>query len=137
MITPTFSSTITLYHKWTRLCEETNRNVTSWVRFVLRDCYFGMQDVETLSDTTLNQASSYTARIPQNADYVEHYEGTGFAVSPEDIVVKGEVEDEVRDEQGRRPSDLLKKYKPFCFTVQTFTDNTKIPNGAHYKVTGA
>lgn len=136
MITPAFSDTITLYHKWTRLNPETNKNETSWVRFVLKDCCFVMQDVKTLSDMTLKQASSYTVRIPQNDDFVEYYAGTGFSVAPDDIVIKGEVNDEVREEQGYRTSDLLKKYKPFCFTVKTFADDTKIQNGAHYKITG-
>lgn len=137
MINPTFQDTITLYHQHRHLDETTKRNVTEWVRMVLTDCYFGTQNVETLNGNTLSQASSYTVRIPKNDAYTEQYNGVGFSVAPGDIIVKGEVLDEISSISGVTASDVLNKYKPNSFTVRTFSDNTKIPHAAHYKVTGA
>jgi len=129
VINPTFSDVLTVYHQQKQLDAETNRNITKWIRSVFNECYFGVSNVESLNGTTLSQASSYIARIP--------YKGKALEIAPGDIVVLGSVNDEVIDAQGKRTTDLIAKYKPNCFTVRTFKDNTKIIHSAHYKLIGA
>ena len=68
------------------------------------------------------------AKIPHN--------GVAINVAPGDIVVKGKVADAIEDVRDKRANDLLNKYKPDCFTVRTVSANTKIPEDAHYKLTG-
>lgn len=129
MINPTFSNTVTHYHQKKTFNEQTKRTETEWVRNVYKECYFGSNDVENIQGNTLSQASSYIARIP--------FDGTKKAFISGDIIVLGEVIDEIGDIQGQRATDLIAKYKPDCFTVRTISDNTKITYGAHYKLTGA
>ncbi len=128
MIDPTFCDSITLYHQHRYRDEEKKRNVTEWIRSVHNECYFGTQNVQALNGTTLSMASSYICKIPFAID---------LNIAPGDIIVKGNVTDVISDVQGQRTTDLLAKYKPDCFTVRTVAANTKIPEDAHYKLTGA
>lgn len=128
MINPTFTDTITLYHQHKELDESTKRILTKWARNVFKECYFGTREAESVTGTTLSLASAYTARIP--------YNGNEVACAPGDVIVHGEVFDEVEDVSGKRVSDLLAKYKPNAFTVRTVAENTKMLQGAHYKLTG-
>ncbi len=128
MINPTFSDVITLYHQSCEVDEQTKRTVTKWSKRVFKDCYFGTREAESVNGTTLSLASSYVVRIPHN--------GLKVVCAPGDIVVYGSVEDIVDDVAGQRVSDLLAKYKPNAFTVRAVSYNTKIPCGAHYKLSG-
>ena len=128
MIDPTFNTTVTLYHQHKHLDETSKKNVTEWIRTVYKECYYGTQKAEDLNGNTLSQASSYVVKIP--------YNGTELNILPGDIIVKGVADDIIADVQGYRATDLINKYKPDCFTVRTSSDNTKIEEDAHYKVTG-
>ena len=129
MINPTFVSTVTHYGQKKEVDSTTNRNVIKWERKCYKNCYFGVNSVESLSGNTLSQASSYTVRIPFSGEELEFNSG--------DIIVLGEVTDDVDNTTGNRTSDLIAKYKPDCFTVRTVSDNTKLSHGAHFKLTGA
>jgi len=137
VINPTFCDVLTVYHQV---------KPNEWVRSVHKECYFGVNNVENLNGTTLSQASSYIARIPYLG------EENALQIASGDIVVLGEINDVISDEKGKRPNDLIAKYKPNCFAVRTFKDNTKIfknktnsimqlnhysKNGCHYKLIGA
>lgn len=126
MINPTFKDTVTLYHQHKEA--ENGRTVTKWTRKVFKECFFGTQIAQNTTGNTLSLASGYTVRIPQTDAALE------FA--PGDIIVKGVVTDEIEDVAGKRVNDLLAKYRPDAFTVRTVSDNTKIPQGAHYKAVG-
>lgn len=129
MINPTFCETITHYQQKKVINPDNNRSEIMWERKAYKNCYFGANSVENLSGNTLSQASSYTVRIP--------YDDEKKVFTSGDIIVCGEVTDEISNVSGSRTADLIAKYKPDCFTVRTITDNTKIPHGAHYKLTGA
>ena len=126
MINPTFKDMVTLYHQ--RKDIESGRTVTKWTRKVFKECFFGEQIAENVTGNTLSLANGYTARIP--------FTGDAVAIAPGDIIVKGRVTDEIEDVAGKRVNDLLAKYRPDAFTVHAVSDNTKIPQGAHYKAVG-
>lgn len=128
MINPTFSESVTLYHQYQEVDEQTKRKATKWARSVYEECYFGTHEAESVSGTTLSLASSYVVRIP--------YHGTKVVCAPGDVVVHGIIDDVVADVSGQRISDLLAKYKLEAFTVRAVSDNTKISCGAHYKLSG-
>lgn len=134
MINPSFNTSITLYHQIKEVDEEKKRNITRWERTVYKECYFGTKIAENLNGTTLAQASSYIVRIPHKNTHAKN--SVGIFIVPGDVIVNGIVTDEVEDVTGKRITDIIAKYKPNCFTVRTFSDNTKIPFGAHYKATG-
>lgn len=124
-----WNNLITIYHQNVQVDEETKRTVRTWERVCLSECFFGVRDEQSLNGNTLSVANSYTVRIP--------YSGQLCQIVPGDIIVRGHVPDEIADEQGKRTTDLLQKYKPFVFTVRAVSDNTKIVGLAHYKLTGA
>lgn len=126
MINPSFSETVTHYHR-KRVCTE-ERSITKWERRIYRGCYFRVNSVEDLSGNTLSQASSYVAKIP--------YDNEKKVFAPGDILVLGEAVEEIENVQGRRATDLLEQYKPNCFTIRTVADNTKTACGRHYRLTG-
>ena len=136
MIAPTFQHTITLYNKC--VDKVNNRSVTTWKRTVLNECYFGTETAKQLNGSTLSLASSYICRIPQNEAYTEVYKGESdkFTLKPDDVIVKGEVFDEISDIQGNRMTDLMQKYRGFCFTVRAVSDNTMLSYAPHYRASG-
>lgn len=143
MIIPTFIHVITIYNKHRHIDGNTGKTVTEYKRTILHNCFFGSKKAESLNGNVLSQANSYIVRIPKSNKYIDSYKWQStdsiqeyFTVSPDDIIVKGEVYDEISDTQGHRVSDLLSKYKPNCFTVKTFSDNTAILYAAHYKAEG-
>lgn len=128
MINPTFTDIITVYHQVRHIDDETQRSVTKWQRQTYTECFFDTQMIENTSGNTLSRSNSYTARIP--------FIGADLDFAPGDIVVRGEVTDDISDVAGKRVSDLKSRYKPGCFTVQAVKDNTKSRFGKHYKLTG-
>lgn len=126
MINPTFKDMVTLYHQQREVTN--NRTVIKWMRTVFENCFFGSQIAQGMNGNTLSLASSYTVRIP--------FEGKTVEIAPGDIIVRGEVMDEIEDVSGKRVNDLLAKYRPDAFTVRAVSDNTKLPHGAHYKAVG-
>ena len=127
MITEVFNAKITLYHQVKACDDETKRNITKWVRNVYEECFFGTTTVQSLSGDTLSQASSFIVRIP-GIDEIN--------ITPGDVVVRGEIFDEIADEQGKRINDVLNRHKPYSFTIRAVCDNRMITEGAHYKLTG-
>ena len=76
-----------------------------------------------------NKLSSFVCRIPRNAVNF-------IALSPGDIIVRGEIADEIEDVSGKRNSDLLNKYRDAAFTVKAVSDNTQFPFIPHIRASG-
>ena len=127
MITEVFNAKITLYHAVKEYDDTTKRNVTKWVRNVFENCFFGTDVAQSLSGNTLAQASSFIVRIPGTDE---------LDISPGDVVIRGEIFDDIADEQNKRINDVLNKHSPYSFTIRTVRDNRTITEGAHYKLTG-
>ncbi len=121
MINPTFCDTVTLYHR--------DSSTNQWSGQVFRECYFGNEESSSSSGVNLKKGNTYIVRIPMDIKRT-------IKVKPGDVIVKGDVTDNIADVQGQRVSDLLAKYRPYCFTVSGIKHNTKIKFGAHIKVTG-
>lgn len=136
MIDPTFRFTITLYNRYTTL--EEGRALVKWKRTVLRECYFGRQTVKQANGNTISQADEFICRIPENEAYIGDFGGEEdkFTLAPQDIIVKGAVDDEISDAQGKRSSDILNKYRGRAFTVRSVSDNTVLPFAGHYRASG-
>ena len=136
MTDPTFKFTVTLYNKYED--RSTGRTVTSWKRTVLKNCFFGTETARSLNGNILSLADSFVCRIPQSPNYTQDYRGerNSFTLRPGDVIVKGAAEDEIKDEQGHRIEDLLRKYKDISFTVKAVSDNTILPYAPHYRASG-
>lgn len=136
MIDNSFKFTITLYNKYVERLD--GRNVTKWKRTVLNECYFGTETVKQLNGNVLSQADSFVCRIPQSKAYTDSFKGERdkFTLKPDDIIVKGNITDEIADVQGMRITDLMQKYKGSCFTVRAVSDNTLLEYAPHYRASG-
>ena len=136
MIDPTFNKTITLYNKY--VDKSGGKTVTTWKRTVLKECFFGTVTASQLNGENLSMANSFVCRIPENSDFTEYYKGEAdkFTLKPDDIIVLGEIADEIKDVQGQRAADLLEKYKGYCFTVKSVSINTVSPYARHYRASG-
>ena len=116
---------ITVYHR-TEQEDEHRRLKTIYVRSVYSDCFFNRVQTISVSGNSFVASERYVVRIPAEC---------GAIVSPEDLIVKGNRTDEVGN--GIRLSDIKDKYVGMCFTVEGVSDDTKLTETAHLKVTGA
>ena len=115
---------ITVYHR----AEETDvsgRPRTTYTRSVYDDCFFNRVSSISVSGNTFVTSERYVVRIPAEQSAI---------VSPEDLIVKGSVDDEVVT--GNQLSQIKVKYSGMCFTVDSVKDDTKLTETAHLKVTG-
>jgi len=71
---------------------------------VLKECFFKAETATQLNGENLSMANSFICRIPENINFTEQYNGEEdkFTLRPDDIIVKGEVLDEIKDVQGQR-----------------------------------
>ena len=123
--TNVWNEMITVYHR-TEQPDEHNRMKTIYVRSVYSDCFYNRVSALSVSGNSFVASERYVVRIPAEC---------GAIVSPEDLIVKGQVTDEVGN--GVRLSDIKDKYAGMCFTVEGVNNDTKLTETAHLKVTGA
>ncbi len=135
MTDPTFKDVVTLFHKYTEP-DANGRTVTKWQRISFESCFFGVVRSKVLNGIVLSENDTYICRIPQNEAYRSIESENGFTICPGDIIVLGKVWDEIADVSGQRASDLLSRYKGSSFTVNSFSDNTKLPFMPHYRASG-
>lgn len=139
-----WNKTITVYNKF----KDPQTQIIRWYRTVLNNCFwqnnfqrFKMGDVEVKSDSIL-------CRIPENGSFKEKHlwvkipndlMGNYFTLAQGDVVILGEVEDEINEYQnGSRSSDVVAKYKDQgCMVIDKFSNNTGLGLGLpHYHIEG-
>lgn len=117
---PNYVNTITIYR---------NKD-GAWSRTVLHNCFWKAK-TETVQDgTNAKQVNTYTVRIPlREAE-------AGFSTSVNDIVILGEVMDEITGKTPNTATEVMQRYKPNAFKVTAFADNTSHPMDKHYRLGG-
>lgn len=127
-----FNRTITLYN----LFASPDGDV--WKRIVLKNCFARAEIIRSSSGNDNSMARRFTVRIPASESYVP-YENwaavncAGWTLRAGDIVVIGEVQDEITPE--KNAVQLLAKYKDSAFKIREFADNSRYAQ-PHYKVVG-
>lgn len=131
---PWWVDTVTLYNKVTA------DGKILYYRHVFEDCFIAFEENEKSDSGNSGEGLTATVRIRANDKYLpskgyadsgEAVQKTYFTVTPGDVIFVGTVDDEMADESGKRPHDLLEKYEGFF--VSSFKDNSNAPP-AHYKV---
>lgn len=145
-----WDKTITIYNRYV---DPTNQHIT-WYRTVVENCFWkasnemfsmGRYGVSTIGVVT--PVKTIICRIPQSADFADKLEwkelsdkSEKFTLANEDIIILGEVDDEIDEyATGKRSSDLIARYKEYdaCLVIDTYTNNVQTGVGlAHYRVTG-
>ena len=128
-----FIFTVTVFNKYKTVGKE-----NAWKRTVLKNCYFGAETTKNLNGNVLSNENSFICRVPKNKAYTNKFNGESdkFTLAPGDVIVKGNVSDEIKDVSGNRITDLLQRYKGEAFTIKSFSDNTLLKYKPHYRVRG-
>lgn len=128
-----WKTTITLYNK------VTDNGKIIYYRHLLDGCHYAKKRLTDSDGGNLSAVSETVVRIRQSNAYLppKAYADSGaavrkahFTLTPGDVVFYGDVTDDMADETGKRPSDLLKNQDGF--TVKTCADNT-FASPAHYR----
>jgi len=139
-----WNTTITIYNKY----EDPLTQVITWYRKVVSGCFWKHSGDRVTIDKIVLDTKNIICRIPINSNFLERHEWESqpndkmsdyFTLSVGDIIVKGEVSDDINEYQsGYRSSDLLDKYKTQgCLKIEEWSNNTGGGRGnEHYYVRG-
>lgn len=140
-----WDTTLTIYNRY----EDKMTQVVIWFRHTVENCFWKYTGNTVNIGQTILATKDIICRIPEQEDFLERYQweqlpndemSDYFTISPEDIIVKGNVDD-VIDEytKGHRSTDLLEKYKRLqgCMQVEEVALNVGGGrNEPHYYVKG-
>lgn len=138
-----WNTTITVFNKYE---DPTTRRIT-WHRTVIPNCFWKYTGNKLVVGETTIDTGTTLCRIPMHPKFLENYQwnntedkSNNFTLSQGDILVKGEVTDEIDEyASGFRSSDILTKYKKLqgCMVINRFGVNTGLGRGLeHYYVNG-
>lgn len=140
-----WNTTITVYNKF----EDPQTQLVTWYRQVIDGCFWKYSGNKVVVGNTVLETKDIICRIRIDNRFLEKHEWIAipndrmsnyFTLSQGDIIVKGEVDDEINEYQsGQRSSDLKTKYKSLqgCLEIQEWSNNTGGGRGnEHYYVKG-
>lgn len=137
--------TVTVYNKY----EDKQTQLITWHRHTLSDCFWKYVGEKVSVGSTVLETNNIICRIPKNDNFLEKYKWINiptnemdryFTISAGDIIVNGEVDDDINEYQsGKRSTDILAKYKELqgCMVVEDFAINVGSGRcNEHYYVRG-
>ncbi len=138
-----WTTTITVYNKY----EDPDSRQITWHRTVVKNCFWKYTGNKIVVGETTLDTDTTMCRIPLHPAFLEKYEWNNtqnkskhFTFGPGDILVKGEVTDEINEyASGSRSSDILTKYKKLqgCMVIDKYAMSTGLGRGLeHYYVRG-
>lgn len=140
-----WETTITIYNKFT----DPQTKVVRWYKTVVNGAFWKYVGEKLTIGQTVLETNSIICRIRKDDRFLEKYEWVNtpndkmsdyFTLGKGDIIVKGEVDEEINEYQsGHRSTDFIAKYKELqgCMSIE----ETSINVGAgrcneHYLVRG-
>ena len=140
-----WDTTITIYNQY----KDAQTRLVHWYRTVVNGCFWKYTGNKVTIAQVELETNSTICRIPKDSRFLERYMWENltndqkvnyFTLSPSDIIVKGNVEEEIDETvSGKRSTDFIAKYKRLqgCIEIQSWADNTGIGrNDKHYYVVG-
>ena len=138
-----WNTTVTVYNKY----EDPATRQISWHRTVLHNCFWKYTGNKIVVGETAIETDTTLCRIPKSTAFLEKYlwnntddKSKHFTLGTGDILVKGEVADEINEyASGYRSSDILTKYNKLqgCMVIEKWADNTGLGRDLeHYYVRG-
>lgn len=139
-----WEDTITIYNRY----EDKQTSLITWHRTVIHNCFWKASGNKVKVSDIVLDSDSLICRIPKDANYLNPREweqlsndvmDNYFTLRQNDIVVRGEIEDEINEYQkGQRANDFIEKYKyDGCFTIKKIAINTGTgKNNEHYYISG-
>lgn len=147
-----WDTTITIYNKH----ENPETGVITWYRKTIPNCFWkyagnkvAFANYYSANSSMVLETDDTICRIPESTKYLDSgswintpndKKGNFFTLKLGDIIVKGEVDDEINEYlSGHRATDLVTKYKALqgCIEITTYADNTGLGRAnKHYYVKG-
>ena len=140
-----WDSKLTIYNKF----EDSQTHIVMWFRTVVTDSFWKYTGSRVAVGDTILDTKSVMCRIPKADNFLEKSEWIAlpndvmseyFTIGQGDIIIKGEVFDEIDEyTSGSRSTDLLEKYRGLqgCMEVEDYAINTGIGrNNEHYFARG-
>jgi hypothetical protein len=140
-----WDATITIYNRY----EDKQTNLVTWFRHKVDGAFWKYTGDKVVINNTVLETKNIICRIRKDDAFLEKHEWIAipndqmsnyFTLSQGDIIVKGEVNDEINEYvSGKRSTDLKKKYKDLqgCLEIQEWSNNTGGGRGnEHYFVKG-
>ena len=140
-----WNTTITIYNRY----EDKQTNLVTWFRHKVDGAFWKYTGDKVVINNTVLETKNIICRIRKDGAFLEKHEWIAipndqmsnyFTLRQGDIIVKGEVSDEINEYvSGKRSTDLKKKYKDLqgCLEIQEWSNNTGGGRGnEHYFVKG-
>lgn len=140
-----WDTTITIYNRY----EDKQTNLVTWFRHKVDGAFWKYTGDKVVINNTVLETKNIICRIRKDDAFLEKHEWIAipndqmsnyFTLSQGDIIVKGEIADEINEYvSGKRSTDLKKKYKDLqgCLEIQEWSNNTGGGRGnEHYFVKG-
>ena len=140
-----WDTTITVYNKFT----DPQTNIVRWYRHVVHNAFWQNAGSEINIGSVVLKTDNIICRIRKDDSFLEKYlwikkpndeMHNYFTLGVGDIIVKGEVDDEIDEyTAGMRSTDLKKKYKDLqgCMEIRIWSNNTGGGRGnEHYFTSG-
>lgn len=140
-----WNTTITVYNKFV----DPQTKVVRWYKTVITGAFWKYIHEKVMIGQTVLETNSIVCRIRKDDRFLEKYEwlqkpndemGNFFTLGKGDIIIKGEVDDEINEYQsGKRSTDLIAKYKELqgCMSIDECANNTGGGRGQeHYVAKG-
>ena len=139
-----WDTTVTIYNQYT----DPVSNKITWFRHVITGCFWKNESIQITLGNTAISANSTICRIRKQDNYLDRYSwaklpndqmGNYLTLGRGDILIKGEVEDEIDEyAKGKHANDLLIKYKDLEYMkAEEFTINVGAGRcEEHYLVRG-
>lgn len=140
-----WNTTVTIYNRY----EDPQTQLVRWYRHIVEKCFWKYSGDKVTVNNVVLDTNNIICRIRVDKQFLEKHQwvlipndemSNYFTLSQGDIIVKGEVDDEIDEYQsGRRSSDLKKKYKALqgCMEIQEWSNNTGGGRGnEHYYARG-
>jgi len=140
-----WNTTITVYNKFV----DPQTKVVRWYKTVITGAFWKYIHEKVMIGQTVLETNSIVCRIRKDDRFLEKYEWLQkpndemenfFTLGKGDIIIKGEVDDEINEYQsGKRSTDLIAKYKELqgCMSIDECANNTGGGRGQeHYVAKG-
>lgn len=136
---------VTIYNRF----EDPQTNLVRWFRHSVDGTFWKYAGNKVVIGNTVLETKDIICRLRKDDKFLERHEWISlpndkmadyFTLAQGDIIVKGDVEDEIDEyTSGKRSTDLKRKYKGLqgCLEIQEWTNNTGGGRGnEHYYVKG-
>ena len=126
-----WETTVTIYNKFT----DPTTQVVRWFKTVIEGTFWKYVGEKVTVGKTVLETNTIICRIRKDDRFLPKYEWVAmpndkmknyFTIGKGDLIIKGEVEDEINEyQQGHRSNDILAKYKELqgCMSVEEVAIN--------------